>query len=174
VSLREVPGVGLPPETGETFEENARIKARAAAKLSGMPALADDSGLCVDWLNGLPGVHSARYAGDAADAAANRKKLLAELKGVPPAHRTARFVCVLCFAMPSGEEAIARGECSGHLLDAERGTGGFGYDALFVPDGHSRTFAEMSTEEKDPLSHRGRAIRLARERLASWLSREVG
>lgn len=174
VSLRDLPGVTLPPETGASFEENARIKARAAAVASGLPALADDSGLCVDALDGAPGLHSARYAGEEADPAANRKRLLTALRHVPADRRTARFVCVLCLAMPDGREDVVRGECEGHVIDVERGTGGFGYDALFVPEGESRTFAEMSTEEKDPVSHRGRAIRLAREKLAPWLERSVG
>ncbi len=157
------PGVTLPPESGATFEENAALKAVAAAAATGLPALADDSGLCVDALAGAPGIHSARFAGDGGDAA-NRAKLLAALREVPPAARTARFVCVLALATPAGRVQRVRGECAGTLLDAERGTGGFGYDPLFVPEGQARTFAEMTVEEKEPLSHRGRAIVLARER----------
>lgn len=174
VGLREFPELELPPETGTTFEENARIKGRAAARASGLPSLADDSGLCVDALSGEPGVRSARYAGEAADPAGNRRRLLAAMRHVEAGQRTARFVCALCLAMPDGREDVVRGECTGRLLDAERGDGGFGYDPLFVPDGETRTFAEMSTGEKDPLSHRGRAIRLAREKFAPWLGSITG
>ncbi len=163
VGLSAHPGVALPPETGTSFEENAALKATAVAAATGLPALADDSGLCVDALDGAPGVHSARYAGDDGDAA-NRAKLLAALRGVPPPARTARFVCVLALSTPAGRVERVRGECAGTILDTERGTGGFGYDPLFVPGGHTRTFAEMTVAEKEPLSHRGRAIVLARER----------
>lgn len=167
------PGVTLPPETGTTFEENAALKATAAAAATGLPALADDSGLCVDALDGAPGVHSARYAGDGGDAA-NRAKLLAALRGVPAPARTARFVCVLALSTPDGRVERVRGECEGMLLDAERGSGGFGYDPLFVPRGHARTFAEMTVEEKEPLSHRGRAIARARERFRPGGSGDPG
>lgn len=155
------PGVRLPPETGDTFEENAAIKAAAAAAATGLPALADDSGLCVDALDGAPGVHSARYS-EAGGDAANRAKLLAALRGLEPARRGARFVCVLVLAYPDGAVRQARGECRGLIRESEQGTGGFGYDALFVPEGHTRTFAEMTVAEKEPLSHRGRAIAAAR------------
>jgi len=158
--------VAMPEVTGATFEENARLKARAAAAATGRIALADDSGLCVDALEGEPGVRSARFAGEDADDAANRRELLARLRGVDAARRTARFVCVLALATPDGRVDVVRGECEGRLLAAERGTGGFGYDPLFVPEGETRTFAEMSVAEKEDLSHRGRAIARARERFA--------
>jgi XTP/dITP diphosphohydrolase len=158
------PRIGLPPETGETFEANATLKAVAAAAATGLPALADDSGLCVDALDGAPGVRSARFAGEGSDDAANRALLLRRLSNVDAARRSARFVCVLALSTPDGHVQLARGECAGGILGSERGSGGFGYDALFVPDGHRCTFAEMSVEEKETLSHRGRAIAAARRR----------
>lgn len=148
-------------EDGDTFEANARKKAREVCRATGQPALADDSGLSVDALGGEPGVHSARYAGADADDAANRAKLLERLAGLPARERTARFVCVLALALPGGLEMVAAGECRGTLLDEERGTAGFGYDPLFVPEGGQRTFAEMTAREKAESSHRGRAIALA-------------
>ena len=165
------PGVVLPPETGDTFEANAALKARAAARAAGMPALADDSGLCVDALGGAPGIRSARFAGDGAGDAANRRELLSRLAGVPAERRTARFVCVLALAAPAGDVMLIRGECPGAVLEEERGNGGFGYDALFVPDGHARTFAEMSAGDKDAISHRGRAIAAARQPFGAALRR---
>jgi XTP/dITP diphosphohydrolase len=162
----------MPPETGATFEENARRKALAAARATGLPALADDSGLSVDALDGAPGVRSARFAGEAADDAANRALLRERLRGTEPAPRTAHFTCALALALPDGTADVVHGMCAGRLLESERGTGGFGYDPLFVPDGHSRTFAEMSREEKETLSHRGRAILAARDpftrRVQAW------
>ena len=157
------PRMLLPPETGDTFEANATLKALAASEATGLPALADDSGLCVDALGGAPGVRSARFAGEEAHDAANRAALLRGLEGVDAARRGAHFVCVLALASPAGDVQLARGECPGVILAAERGSGGFGYDSLFVPDGHARTFAEMSVEEKETLSHRGRAIAVARK-----------
>ena len=156
------PRVTMPPETGETFEANATAKAVAACAATGLPALADDSGLCVDALGGAPGVRSARFAGEDAGDSANRAMLLRGLAGVEIPRRTAHFVCVLALATPSGHVEIARGECRGTILTEARGSGGFGYDPLFVPEGHSRTFAEMSVEEKETLSHRGHAVVTAR------------
>ncbi len=152
-------------ENGATFEENAWIKARAAALAAGVPALADDSGLEVDTLGGAPGVHSARYAGEDATDADNRHKIVDELQAAdvkdetPP--RSARFRCVLALARADGTQAGCwSGQVEGKILCAGRGDGGFGYDRLFIPDGHHRTFAEMTRDEKAALSHRARATAL--------------
>ena len=149
--------VGDVEETAPTLEGNAVIKAVEIANASGTWAIADDTGLEVEALDGAPGVHSARYAGDAADDAANRALLLDRLRGI--ADRRARFRTVVAVVHPSGEIHLLHGECTGRIADAERGTNGFGYDALFVPDGgDGRTFAEMDSAEKDAMSHRGRAL----------------
>jgi XTP/dITP diphosphohydrolase len=151
----------LPPveETGATFEENSAIKALASARATGMPALADDSGLEVDALGGQPGVHSARYSGAGATDASNRRKLLDELAKVPQdTPRTARFRCVLTLASPDGKILGSwSGSVEGHIIAGERGDGGFGYDALFIPDGYGQTFAELPASTKNQLSHRARA-----------------
>mgnify|MGYP001015512121 CR=1 FL=1 len=158
---------GLPAveieETGATFEENSALKARTICSMSGLPAIADDSGLSVDILNGAPGIYSARYAGPAADDAANNAKLLAAMADVPAPKRTGRYVSVITLAYPDGRLLTARGECAGTLLTAPRGSGGFGYDPLFVPDGTEMTFAEMSAEQKNRISHRARALARLRE-----------
>jgi len=158
---------GLPvveiEETGATFEENSALKARTICSMSGLPAIADDSGLSVDVLGGAPGIYSARYAGSAADDAANNEKLLATLSDVPAEKRTGRYVSVITLAYPDGRLLTARGECAGTLLTAPRGSGGFGYDPLFVPDGTEMTFAEMSAEQKNRISHRARALARLRE-----------
>jgi XTP/dITP diphosphohydrolase len=152
-------------ETGATFEENALLKADSAAKISGLPALGDDSGLEVDALDGRPGVLSARYGGPGLDDAGRRAKLLAELRDVPDARRTARFVCAVALVTPGGETRITRGVCAGRILREERGTGGFGYDRLFAPEGQTLTFGELPAETKHALSHRGRALAIVR----TWL-----
>jgi XTP/dITP diphosphohydrolase len=156
-------------EDGDTLEANARKKAREVCAATGKPALADDSGLLVHTLEGAPGVHSARFAGDACDDAANRRLLREKLAGVPEAERKAHFACVLALCVPTGEECILYGECHGRILDEERGDGGFGYDALFLPDGHQRTFAEIPMAEKAGLSHRGRALSAARRPMGRLL-----
>lgn len=153
-------------EDGETFRANAEKKARSAAVATGLPALADDSGLVVDALGGEPGVRSARFAGEEAGDAANRRELRRRMAGVPAGERSARFVCVLALATPDGEVQVVEGRCEGALLEEERGDGGFGYDPLFVPEGETRTFAEMSRAEKAGMSHRGRAIAAMRPLLA--------
>jgi XTP/dITP diphosphohydrolase len=158
-------------EDGDTFRANAEKKARSAAEATGLPALADDSGLVVDALDGAPGVHSARFAGGQADDAANRRLLKERLTGVPAEKRTARFVCVLALAEPGGEVRSLEGRCEGTLLEEERGDGGFGYDPFFVPEGETRTFAEMSRPEKALISHRGRAIAAMRPLLSGRASR---
>jgi XTP/dITP diphosphohydrolase len=147
-------------ESADTLVGNARLKAQAVCALTGLPALADDTGLEVDALNGAPGVKSARYAGIAANDSENRHKLLAELIGVAAEKRTARFRTVALVCWPDGHEIFAEGICEGRIADSERGERGFGYDSLFVAnDGDNRTFAEMTLDEKHQLSHRGRAFR---------------
>jgi XTP/dITP diphosphohydrolase len=159
VGLEEFPHIGDVAETGLTFTENALLKAHAVAKQSGLPAVADDSGLCVDALNGMPGIFSARWAGSHGDDKANLDLLLAQISDVPDERRQAHFACTAALALPSGEEHVVEGAVHGVLIRERRGTNGFGYDPIFVPDGESRTTAEMSPEEKDAISHRGRAFR---------------
>ncbi len=143
-------------EDGSTFEENALIKARTVAKL-GYIGVADDSGLCVDALNGEPGVYSARYAGGHDDRD-NNEKLLEKMKNVPETERTGHFVSVIACVFPDGTELVARGECPGKILYAYQGTGGFGYDPLFLYEPMGKTFAEMNAEEKNGISHRANAM----------------
>jgi XTP/dITP diphosphohydrolase len=157
--LEEFPDAPDVPETELTFEGNALLKARAIAAHTGLPAVADDSGLCVDALNGMPGVFSARWAGRHGDDQANLDLLLGQLTDVAAEHRGAQFVCVAAIAWPSGREQAVEGRMAGRVIDAPRGTNGFGYDPIFVPDGESRTTAEMPPGEKDAISHRGRAFR---------------
>jgi XTP/dITP diphosphohydrolase len=153
------PAVGDVEETGETFEENARLKAAAYATATGEWVLAEDSGLVVPALKGRPGVHSARYAGTHGDDAANNRKLLAELAPLPDDRRAAYYVCVAALASPSGEvKAGAEGRCHGVIAKEPRGTGGFGYDPLFLIPEYHRTFGELSPRVKQALSHRARAV----------------
>ena len=149
------------PETGSTFLANALLKARHAAQHAGLPALADDSGIEVDALGGRPGVHSARYAGEGASDSANLERLLAELAGVPAVQRAARYQCVIVLVRSAADPAplIASGTWEGHIAIAARGTGGFGYDPVFVPAGGERTAAELGAAEKNAVSHRGQALR---------------
>lgn len=159
----EVPEV---EETGATLEDNARAKAAALAAATGLPAIADDTGLEVDALGGAPGVHSARYAGPDATDADNCALLLARLAGIPPERRTARFSTVALARWPDGREVAAIGTVEGTILESPRGSGGFGYDPVFVPtEGDGRTFAEMTPAEKHAISHRGRAFRTLAEGL---------
>lgn len=146
-------------ETGETLEENAVLKAEGLRDRYGFTALADDSGLLVDFLGGRPGVHSSRYAGPEGDSERNIDRLLAEMAGVPAGRRGARFACVIALAPAAGGLRFSKGECEGVILDARRGTGGFGYDPVFMPAGFDRSMAELSLEEKNAISHRGRALR---------------
>lgn len=166
VSLAEFPGAVSPEESGATLLENARIKVRAAVAHTGLPAIADDTGLEVDALDGAPGVHAARYAGPSATYADNVAKLLAALAATAPAQRTARFRTVCVAMWPEGREVSAEGVLEGTILDHARGTYGFGYDPVFVPAGEGRTLAEMSEPQKNAISHRGRAARALAERLA--------
>ena len=147
-------------ETGTTFEENALLKAESGCRESGMPCIADDSGLAVDKLGGAPGVYSARYSGVHGDDDANNKKLLRELYGVPPEERGAAYVSVVCCVYPDGRVLTARGECRGKIGFTEQGDGGFGYDPLFLPEeyGSKRTMAQLTADEKDAISHRGKAV----------------
>ena len=151
-------------ETGETFAENARIKAEAVMRATGLAAIADDSGLCVDALGGAPGVHSARYTGNHADSDADRYNLLLRNLGGRD-DRAARFVCSLCCAFPNGDVLTAEGTCEGTILSAPRGENGFGYDPIFYLPEYKKSTAELSPEEKNALSHRGRALRQMEEEL---------
>lgn len=144
-------------ENGETFLDNARIKAEAGCRESGLPCIADDSGLCVDALNGEPGVFSARYSGEHGNDAANNKKLLFNLRNVPDEKRTARFVCSICVSFPDGSEITAEGFCEGKIGYEYRGNNGFGYDPLFMVG--DKSFAEFTADEKDAVSHRGNALK---------------
>jgi XTP/dITP diphosphohydrolase len=146
-------------EDGLTFADNALKKARSAASATGLPSVADDSGLCVDALNGMPGVFSARWAGTGRDDAANLALVLDQVADVPDESRGAHFVCAAAVALPSGEERVVEGRVNGTLIHTPRGTGGFGYDPAFVPLGHELTTAEMSAEQKNAISHRGEAFR---------------
>ena len=157
VGLDAFPELGDIEETGTTFEENSLLKARTICNLTGLPALADDSGICVDALGGAPGLYSARYSGQG--DAANNAKLLDALKEVPDADRTAYFICVAAFVRPDGFEHIEEGRFHGKIAYEVVGSGGFGYDPLFVPDGLNCTSAELSAAEKDAISHRGKAMR---------------
>lgn len=154
-------------ETGTTFEENARLKAVSGCKESGMPCIADDSGLMVDALDGAPGVYSARFAGDHGNDEKNNDKLLECLKGVPADKRTAKYVACVCCVFPDGREFTVRGECHGVIGYERKGSNGFGYDPLFYIDG--RAFAEFTPEEKDKVSHRGNALRLFAEEVKKYI-----
>lgn len=154
-------------ETGETFEENALIKARAGLKNTGLISVADDSGLCVDYLNGAPGVYSARYAGEPADDQKNNKKLLDALDGLDTDKRTAKFVSSIACVFPDGREFTVRGECKGFIAKEPQGKGGFGYDPLFISE--KGCFAVISATEKDSISHRGKAIKNFSEKLKEYL-----
>jgi len=147
------------PETGATFEENALAKAHDAAVATGLPAIADDSGLSIDALNGMPGVLSARWVGRHGDDEANLRLVLGQLQDVPEERRGAAFVSAAAFVVPDGAEVVVRGEWRGTIIHEPRGANGFGYDPIFVPEGETRTSAELSPAEKDAASHRGRALR---------------
>jgi len=159
VGLAEYPDAPEVRETGATFAENALLKARAMAAFTGLPTVGEDSGLCVDALNGMPGVLSARWSGKHGDEAANNELLLAQLADVPDARRGAHFACAAALVLPGGREHVSEGTVYGRLIREERGSHGFGYDPIFVPDSSDLTTAEMSSEAKDKISHRGRALR---------------
>lgn len=163
VLLAEEAGIELTDvdETGTTFEENALLKAESGCKESGMPCIADDSGIAVDYLDGAPGVYSARYAGEHGDDEANNQKLLRELTNVPDEERGAAYVSVVCCVYPDGKVISARGECRGRIGYTPIGNGGFGYDPYFLPEeyGYEKTMAQLTADEKDAISHRGKAVR---------------
>ncbi len=159
LGLADLPSYPEPEETERTFDGNALIKAREAARHTGLTAVADDSGLEVDELNGMPGVRSARWSGPMCDDEENNELLLAQLDGVPAERRSARFRCALALVTPDGEELVWHGTMEGRIGEAPVGDNGFGYDPLFVPAGETRTSAEMRPEEKDAISHRGEALR---------------
>lgn len=154
-------------ETGTTFEENSFLKADAVMKASGLPAMADDSGLCVDALNGAPGVYSARYGGEGLDDTGRYRLLLENMRGQAP--RTAKFVCVITCCFPNGDVITARGECPGTIAFAPMGEGGFGYDPVFFIPSLKKTFAQLSAEEKNAMSHRGKALAEFKEKLEAYL-----
>ena len=170
VETAEQAGVSLTDveETGETFYENALLKAESGMKESGMVCVADDSGLMVDYLAGAPGVYSARFAGEHGNDDKNTEKLLKLLADVPESERTARFVSVVCCVFPNGDILSARGECEGTIGYEKRGDGGFGYDPVFMVDGKS--FSEITPEEKDAYSHRGKALKSIASKIKDYLS----
>jgi XTP/dITP diphosphohydrolase len=159
VGLGDVPDYEEPEENGETFEANALIKAHAGAAVTGLPTLADDSGIEVDVLNKMPGVRSARWAGPGATDTDNLELLLRQISDVDPARRRGRFVCAMALVRPDGTEDVLRRTMEGVVVDAPRGTNGFGYDPIFVTDGHDVTNAELAPQDKDAISHRGQAVR---------------
>lgn len=167
--LKDLSEVGLADmnvvEDGETFEENSYKKAMEIHKACGFTTLADDSGLMVDALSGAPGVYSARFAGEEGNDSLNNEKLLALLAGLPASSKTARFVSVITMVFPDGDVLSARGECEGHIISAPAGENGFGYDPFFVPLGYDRSFAELSADEKNRISHRANALDVLSELL---------
>lgn len=167
LGLDDVPRYEEVPETGATFADNALLKAREAVAHTGLPSVADDSGLAVDALNGMPGVLSARWAGPGHDDLANLELVLAQTADVPDHRRGAAFVCAAALVLPDGREHVVDGVLTGTLLRAPRGTGGFGYDPIFLPLGGSRSSAELTPAEKDAISHRGKAFRALAEYLTT-------
>ena len=169
VILESAAGVDVEvEETGTTFEENSLLKARAVMEASGLPAIADDSGLMVDALNGAPGVYSARYGGPGLDDVGRYRLLLENMRGV--LDRKCRFVSAITLCMPSGDIVTARGECPGTLAYAPQGENGFGYDPIFFVPEKKKTFAQLTAEEKNAISHLGRALQLFQEKLAAYLA----
>lgn len=169
-TLHDVEGVPEIVEDAETLEGNAIKKATVAFERTGLPSVADDTGLEVGYLQGAPGVYSARYAGPGASYADNVRKLIGALKGVPPRRRNARFRCVMAFVSSGGVLEVVEGSCPGSIIEAPRGNGGFGYDPVFLPDGHRQTFAEMDLATKNGLSHRARAALAMRPILVRYFS----
>ncbi|WP_050181186.1 XTP/dITP diphosphatase [Domibacillus robiginosus] len=165
-TLLDYPELPDVEETGETFAENALLKAEFAARSTGRPAIADDSGLIIDALNGRPGVYSARYAGTEKDDQANNDKVLEEMKNIPEESRSARFMCILAVAFPDGRDPLwAEGSCEGTIGFEEAGEHGFGYDPLFFPEGYNVTMAQLDPEEKNKISHRAKALHSLRAQL---------
>jgi XTP/dITP diphosphohydrolase len=159
ISLDSFPNLGDVEETGESFEENALLKATQMCKESGLAAIADDSGICIDALGGAPGIYSARWAGDHGNDQANNEKVLSQLKDVPAGARGAHFRCVAALALPDGRTHTEEGRFEGEILNSPMGENGFGYDPIFKPSGFEISSAQMSPEQKDSLSHRGKALR---------------
>lgn len=175
VTLREIGFTDEIVEDGATFLENARIKAMAVHKATGLAAIADDSGLCVDALGGEPGIYSARYAsedGENSDDTKNNEKLLSKLDKIPENERTARFVSALCFIDADGTEVSAIGKCEGIITREARGEGGFGYDPLFFFPSFGKTFGELTAEEKNEVSHRANAVKVLKEKLCEYFSKK--
>ena len=170
VGIREFPDLPDVDETGTTFAENALLKAREICAFTGIPAIADDSGLCVDALGGMPGIFSARWSGTHGNDLANLQLLLAQISHVAPDRRTASFRCAAAIVMPSGAEEVVEGIMRGRIIDTPRGTNGFGYDPIFIAEGYSITTAEMDSASKDAISHRGLAIAALAPTLAQLLS----
>lgn len=169
LSSRDFPDLPEVVEDGETLEDNAIKKAKEISQATGLPALADDTGLEVAALGGAPGVISARYAGEACSYDDNNRKLLTELESVPDEERGAVFRCVIALATSSGEVTTVEGRTDGIILREPRGGAGFGYDPIFLPNGHARSYAEMSQDEKNAVSHRGRALEAARELISRMM-----
>jgi XTP/dITP diphosphohydrolase len=169
VGLGEFPDYPEVPETGLTFGENALIKARAGVERTGLPTVADDSGLAVDALNGMPGVFSARWSGGHGDDKANLDLVLAQISDVADEHRGGAFVCAAALVLPNGREHLVEGKQTGRILRGRRGDGGFGYDPIFLGEGQDRTNAELTPAEKDAISHRGKAFR----ELSKVIAREL-
>ncbi|MFK3980007.1 RdgB/HAM1 family non-canonical purine NTP pyrophosphatase [Micromonospora sp. NPDC050397] len=169
VGLDDLPAYPEVPETGLTFGENALLKAREGVRQTGLPTVADDSGLAVDALNGMPGVFSARWSGKHGDDRANLELVLGQVGDVPDEHRGAAFVCAVALVLPGGKEHLVDGRQTGRLLRAPRGEGGFGYDPIFLGDGQERTNAELTPAEKDAVSHRGKALRALAKVIAKTL-----
>jgi XTP/dITP diphosphohydrolase len=170
VSLDQFPCAPDVAETGATFAENALLKAAAIADFTGLASVADDSGICVDALNGMPGILSARWAGRHGDNDANLRLLLAQLADVPDDRRGAHFACAAALVLPGGVSSISEGALHGQIIRAPKGTNGFGYDPIFVPDGDRRTTAELTAPEKDAISHRGRAFRALAPAIAAHVA----
>ncbi|BCJ28275.1 RdgB/HAM1 family non-canonical purine NTP pyrophosphatase [Actinocatenispora sera] len=169
VGLDDVDEYAEVPESGLTFAENALIKAREGAQQTGLPTVADDSGLTVDALNGMPGVFSARWSGRHGNDEANLRLVLDQIADVPDEHRAGGFVCAAALVWPDGREQVVEGRMLGHIIRAPRGENGFGYDPIFVPDGYEQTTAELSADDKDAISHRGKAFRGLADLIAAEL-----
>ena len=167
VGLDDVASYVEVPETGLTFADNALLKAREGVRYTGLPTIADDSGIAVDALNGMPGVFSARWSGRHGDDRANLELVLAQVGDVPDEHLGAAFVCAAALVWPDGREQVAHGEMRGRLVREPRGEGGFGYDPIFLADGQTRTNAELTPAEKDAISHRGKAFRALADLLST-------
>lgn len=169
LTLSDFPHLKLPPETGKSYRENAVLKARFIAKETGHWAMGDDTGLEVDALGGAPGLYSARYAGETVTYADNRKKLLKALADSPEEKRGARFICTIAIAEPGGSVDVVTGSCEGRITHFETGRSGFGYDPVFFVPTYGKTFSELSPDEKNKISHRGRAVRAAIQVLQEWV-----